>query len=155
MKSDPDMPGAFALVRRPAARAMSRLFIAGSLLFALYDFWVHRPWLGLLKLGFCAVFLVLHFLDEARSWRFASDEVVLRTLEITRLRMREETLRASEVSRVGIARRGSRARVWIELKSGQSYALVEGKTDEVEKIAGAVQRAVLLASVEAKGQTVH
>jgi hypothetical protein len=155
MQSDPKTPGAFALVRRPAARSLSRLLIAVSLAAAGFDLWVHRPWLALAQLGLMAAFLLLHLIAEARSWRFASDEVVVRTFELGRLRVREEKLRANQISRVGLARQGTRARAWLELKSGQSYALVEGRVDEVEKIAFAVQRAVLLASIEAKGQTLH
>ncbi len=152
---DPAHPGAFEPVRSHGARNFSRLLIALSLAAVGLDLWTRHLYVAIAQLLLSLGFLLVHVLAEARSWRFASDEVVLRHLALPALRLREEKLRAQEIARVGLARRGSRARAWLELKSGLRYALVEGRAEQVERIAGAVQSAVLLAQVEPKGQTLH
>jgi hypothetical protein len=155
LRSDPDSPGAFSLVRRAGARRVSRALVGFSLVAVLVDLALQRPWLALAQLALVGGFLLLHLFAEARSWHFASDQVVWRTLQLRGLRVHEEKMKASEISRVAVAKSGKRARAWLEMKSGLSYALVEGKPAEVEKIAGAVQRAVLLAGLQSKGQTLH
>jgi len=157
VRPDPEVPGAFALARRPRARTISRAMIALSFAAALLDLWLHRPGLALAQLGLFTAFLLVHLFGEAWMWRFAGDQILVRALELKRLRLRlrVERLHAREILRVGLERRGVRARAWLEMKNGDNYALVEGRAAEVEQIADRVQHALLLARAEPQGQTLH
>ena len=154
---DPRAPGALLLVRNSRSQTIWRVVTAAALVPALVDLRLDRPLLTLAQLGLFGVFLLVHLVGGAWSWRIAGEEIVVRWISLERMRPRVkiDRLHTNDVRRIGIARSGFWAQAWLELQGGEEYALCEGHVSAVEAIAQTVQQTALLARAAIPSTTVH
>ena len=92
---------------------------------------------------------------ELDSWQFDGEEAVRRTSVLRGLHFRELRLRARDIRGVEVAFGGGRARAWIEDRSGEQYALVEGDEREVRAIADRLVSSLRLARLEPEHGSLH
>jgi len=147
--------GTVRLKRKRGARLFSLGLSAASLAAAGVDLIARRPWIAAAQLSLALAFAALLAGAELDSWRFDGEQLVRRTFSLRRLRFREVRLGARSIRTIGVARGRGRARAWVETRSGQQYALVEGEESEVDRIAEDMRRALQLAALHPAGSSVH
>ena len=144
--------GRLRLQRRIGPRLLSAALVAAAVLLALYDARVGRTWLGavhaLLGVGFLGLFLRA----ELDRFYFDGESAVRRWVTLTGVS--EARLQAKAITRIAVERAGPRARAWIETKSGEQYALVEGEAWHIEAMAERLAQAIRLAASE-PGKLLH
>jgi hypothetical protein len=148
-------PGPLRLRRKLGARVVSIGLAAAALAAGAFDLFARRPGIALAQLLLAVAFAALVARAELDSWRFDGEDLVRRTFSLRQLRFREVRLRARSIAGIGIARAQGSARAWVETRSGQRYALVEGEAGEVERIADGLRRAVHLAAIQPGNRTLH
>jgi hypothetical protein len=137
----------FRLRRRWGARVLSWALVAAAFFATALDLLARRP-MGI-------VFLVVQIRAELDGWRFDGSNLVRRRFSLSALGFEELRLKARTIREVGVTTSGRRSRAWIETRSGEEYALVEGSTAEVERIADGIRRSVQLVAVEPPTKAVH
>lgn len=125
------------LRRRRAARLVPvGLALAGFAAMAV-ELRVGRGALAALFALLSLAVLVLGARAELDSWSFDGVHAVRRTFAPGALGFREVRLRARDIRRVGYVDLGPRSRAWLETRSGEEYALVEGDIAKVQEVAEA------------------
>lgn len=145
--------GLLRLRRRTMPRVLSIALVAAAVAIAVVDALLGRRWLaalhGLLALGF--VWLLVRA-EIDRFW-FDGHDAVRRWLSFRGVA--EERLVPASITRVGVARSGSRARCWIETKAGDEVALLEGDAEVVEAAADTLARAIRFADSKPTNQLLN
>jgi hypothetical protein len=100
-------------------------------------------------------FIALQVRAELDGWRFDGAHLVRRRFSLSALAFEELKVRARNIREVGVTASGRRARAWIETENGEEYALLEGSTAEVERIADGIRRSVLLAAMQPPTKAIH
>jgi hypothetical protein len=152
---DPRIPGAVTLRRRLGGRLVSALLVTVGLGFGFGELLSGRPVVGLLTSVAALWLLALHARAELDQWTFDKTQVVRRSFDLFRLQVREAKVPASEIQRIGIASEGARSRAWLETRTGEQYALVQGDEAGVRRIAEGLARAMALAKAESSGRVLH
>jgi hypothetical protein len=145
----------FRLRRRLAARVFSALLAIAGLAWGVFDLWIGYRWVGLATLALAAAFVVQLAQAELDSWRFERGEAVRRFFALRPPGVREERLAARQLKAVHVASGEGVARAWIETRTGEEYALVEGKEDEVRRIAERLSGSLRLASMDRRHDSMH
>jgi hypothetical protein len=147
---------AFRLRRRRGARVFSTLLALAAVGWGAFDLWMGYRVVGAATVLLALAFVVQLLQSELDSWRFDGATAVRRTFVLRGLKFRELRLRARDIRGVEIAFAGGRARAWIEDRSGEQYALVEGDEREVRRIADKLVSSLQLAEMEApRGPLLH
>ena len=145
--------GSLCLRRRAGPRILSIALVLVATALTVFDARVGRYWLaalhGLLGLGFIAL------LVRAEFDRFVveGELVVRRWVSLSGLT--EARLDARSISRVGVERLGKRARAWLETRSGEQYALIDGEAQRVEQAAERLVRAITFVAADPRGAELH
>jgi len=121
------------LRRKRGARRLQVLLALASFAAAGFDLVAGREWIAAAQLALALAFLAVLARAELDSWRLDGDALVRRTLSLGGVR--EERLRATDISGVLVAVSSGRARAWIEMRAGEQYALVEGDEADVRRLA--------------------
>jgi len=145
--------GTLALVRRTGPRALSIALVLAATALAAIDARAGRPWLAAVHATLVVGFLFLLIRAEMDRFRFDGRAAVRRWLTLGGFC--ETRLEAKAIARIGVLRTGKRGRVWIETKDGDRYAVIEGKAEEVERIAARLANAVRFAAAEPGSTEVH
>ncbi|MFL5249938.1 MAG: hypothetical protein ACJ783_22110 [Myxococcales bacterium] len=145
----------FRLRRRWGARVLSWALVAAAFFATALDLLARRPLVAAIQLTMGIVFLVVQIRAELDGWRFDGSNLVRRRFSLSALGFEELRLKARTIREVGVTTSGRRSRAWIETRSGEEYALVEGSTAEVERIADGIRRSVQLVAVEPPTKAVH
>jgi hypothetical protein len=149
-------PGAaFRLRRRSGARIFSALLALAAVGWGAFDLWMGFRIVGAATIVLAIAFVAQLLQAELDSWRFEGSEAVRRTFVLRGLKFRELRLRARDIRGVEIAFAGERARAWIEDRSGEQYALVEGEEREVRRIADKLLSSLQLAKKESRSGLLH
>jgi hypothetical protein len=144
----------FRLRRSWGARLLSWGLASAALVATGLDLLAHRPLVAAGQLTLGVAFIALQIRAELDGWRFDGSNLVRRRFSLAALGFEVVTLRARNIREIGVTSSGRRARAWIETHNGDEYALVEGATDEVERIAEGIRRSVQLAAAQPP-KTVH
>lgn len=132
------VPGAgFRLRRRWSARLLSAALALAALGWGAYDLFAGLSLVGGATLILAIAFVVQLVQAELDVWRFDGRA----------LRSHRSRIEAGQIRRVRLGEAGEgRARAWVETFEGDQLPLVEGKEDEVRRIADRLSRALLLAT---------
>jgi hypothetical protein len=149
----PSAFGEFRLRRKRGARLLNVGLALAGLFTTLMDYRTGRTWFAAAQLAMTVAFVALLLRAELDSWRFDGGQAVRRTFRFAALRFEEVRLDAKQIASVAVRRGGARAQAWIETRSGERYALVEGKVAEVDPIVQRLSAAVELANLDRT--TVH
>ena len=128
-------PG-FRLQRRFAARLFSALLAIAALSWGAYDVVSGLRIVGGATLALAIAFVVQLVQAERDAWLFDGAELRSRRLRVA----------ASQIEGVHLAFERGRARAWVETRSGEPVALVEGDEQEVRRIADRLSGALRLAA---------
>ncbi len=156
-RSDADLVeaprGGLRLKRRAFHRVLSvaLVLLAGAL--AAVDFSAGRRLLGALTAILGVGFLVLLLRAEVDAFVFDGKKLLRRWLTIKGVS--EARLEARSVARVGVQHEGKRARAWIETKSGEQYALIEGEAEAVDRAVEQLVQAISFAAADPRGAELH
>jgi hypothetical protein len=145
----------FRLRRRWGARLLAWALAAAALFATGLDLLARRPLVAAIQLTMGIAFVVLQVRAELDGWRFDGAHLVRRRFSLSALGFQELKLRARNIREVGVTASGRRARAWIETENGEEYALLEGSTAEVERIAEGIRRSVLLAAAQPPSRAIH
>jgi len=149
-------PGtAFRLRRRAGARIFSALLALAAVGWGAFDLWMGYRIVGAATVLLAAAFAAQLVRAELDSWLFDGREAVRRTFVLRGLRFRELRLSARDIRGVEVAFESGRARAWIEDRSGEQYALVEGDEREVRAIADRLASSLRLARLEPEHGPLH
>jgi hypothetical protein len=149
-------PGtAFRLRRRTGARLFSALLAMAAVGWGAFDLWMGYRIVGAATVLLAAAFVAQLVQAELDSWLFDGREAVRRTFRLRGLHFRELRLSARDIRGVEVAFGGGRARAWIEDRSGEQYALVEGDEREVRAIADRLAGSLRLARLEPERGPLH
>lgn len=144
----PSELGEFRLRRKRGARLLNLALALAGLLTTLLDYRTGRYGFAAAQLAMTVAFVALLLRAELDSWRFDGGQAVRRTFHFGALRFEEIRLEAKQIAGIAVYRGGVLAQAWIETKSGEKYALVEGKQAEVDRIVQRLSTAVELASLD-------
>ncbi len=143
-------PAGLRLRRRLGPRLLSAALVAAAALLTLYDARVGRPLLAAVHAVFGLGFLALLIRAELDRFSFDGHSAVRRWVTLSGVS--EARLYAKVITRIAVQRAGKKkARAWIETKSGEQYALVEGDAARVEAMAEKLAQAIRLAASESGG----
>jgi hypothetical protein len=144
--------GRVRLQRRIGPRLLSGALVVAAALLAVYDARVGRPWIAAVHALLGVGFLGLLLRAELDHFSFDGHSAVRRWLTLSGLR--QARLQVKVIARIAVERAGKRARAWIETKSGEQYALVEGEAGRIEAMAEKLAQAIRLAKSE-PGKLLH
>lgn len=131
----------FRLRRRAGARALSALLALAGAGWGVFDLWSGRPVIGAATLALAAAFVLQLIHAELDTWRFDGRAAVRRGVRV----------KAAQIRGVEVAFASGHAQAWIETRTGEQYALVEGDETQVRRIADQL----ILAVRAANSETLH
>jgi hypothetical protein len=147
-------PG-FRLRRRTSTRVLSAAGVLGGAALAVAHVRLGQPLLGAVLALLALAFLVQLIWAELDAWRFDGRAAVHREVVLRQLALRETRVALRQIRGVQVEFVGRRARAWIETVRGEEYPLVEGDSDEVERIADRLSAQLRLASSRPSGMPLH
>ncbi len=130
----------FRLRRRPSARVSSLLLALAAIAWGAFDLWAGHRLVGAATAVLAVAFIVQFVQAEQAGWRF----------EGTELRSRKLRLPARDIEGVHLAFSDGWARAWVETRTGEQLALLEGEEEEVRRIADRLSGLVRMASMPSR-----
>ena len=127
----------FRLRRRPSARLSSVLLALAAIAWGGFDLWAGHRLVGAATAVLAVAFIVQFVQAEQAGWRFDGSE----------LRSRNLRLRAQDIEGIHLAFSDGWARAWVQTRTGEQVALLEGEEQEVRRVADRLSGLVRMASM--------